>query len=91
MKNITFVDAQHMRLRHPDTFWAPSKEELDDIKPGDYVKVCVNEWKERFWVEVIQVDNDILTVRVANDLLHPEASKYGDELTVNKCNIYDID
>ena len=38
MKN-KFVDAQGMRIENPDTFQAHSKEDLDSLKPNDFVKV----------------------------------------------------
>lgn len=67
--DITFVDAQAMRLAHPETFfWAPSKEELDQIKIHDMVMLCVN--KKSFWVEVEEVKGDIIKGRVDNKT-HP--------------------
>ena len=62
---ITFVDAQQMRLQYPDTFEAPNKEELDDIEPNDSVKVCVND-VERFWVTVTEIDGNVIKGTVDN-------------------------
>jgi hypothetical protein len=45
-----FVDAQQMHIENPSTFEAPSKEELDNLKKGDSVKVCAA--GERFWCTV---------------------------------------
>lgn len=65
MRGLT--DAQRMHREHPDTFYAPSREELALIKPGDFVKVC---WRhERFWVEVEGGLDKYLIGTVANEWL----------------------
>lgn len=86
--NITFVDAQAMRLTHPGTFEAPSMEDLNEIKKSDFVKVCVND--ERFWVAVINIKDDIVTGRVDNDLLQ-KGIKYNDTIEFPKCCIFSIE
>lgn len=73
--NITFVDAQAMRIEHPETFEAPSKEDLENIAAGDLVKVCVND--ERFWTHVTDLKGEMVTGRVDNDLLQ-QGIKYND-------------
>lgn len=86
--NITFADAQAMRIKHPATFYAPSKEDLDNIKDGDFVKVSVN--NERFWVIVTNVNGDVVTGTIDNDLLQKQL-KYKDIIEFPKNCIYDID
>jgi hypothetical protein len=68
--NIEFVDAQAMRIKYPATFGAPSKEDLEAIKAGDHVKICVND--ERFWVKITGVNGDIITGRIDNDVIRRE-------------------
>jgi len=87
-KNITFVNAQEMRIKHPNTFEAPVKEELDAIKIGDSVKVCADN-KERFWVTVTNVEGDIITGTVDNDLVDVNLA-YGEEINFKKSNVYSI-
>lgn len=62
-----FLDAQQMHVEHPDTFEAPSRAELDAIRPHDLVKVCVE--AERFWVVVTQHNGESLAGTVDNMLL----------------------
>lgn len=63
----TFTNAQEMHRLHPDTFDAPSEDELAAIRPGDSVKVCTG--GERFWVTVTQAGEAELTGTVDNDLV----------------------
>lgn len=61
------IDAQSMALKHPDTFEAPSIEDLGRLSAGDWVKVCRN--NERFWVAVIDVADGFITGKVDNHLI----------------------
>ena len=72
------VDAQLMRLEHPDTFYAPSIPELRSITIGDAVKICFEGNKpgqpggERFWCMVDSVSggpSGRVCARVDNELL----------------------
>lgn len=80
-----FIDAQQMHIDNPDTFWAPSQEELDALQGGHYVKICENQ--ERFWVELEEVDGDKLTGRVDNDLVNSHSFKYNDKISFEKKNV----
>lgn len=63
-------DAQAMAFAHPDTFEAPTKDELASIVPGTcWVKVCRAD--ERFWIGVMAVDGDQIKGFVDNDLVNP--------------------
>jgi hypothetical protein len=83
-----FVDAQEMAKNHPDTFEAPTREELDSISVGDYVKICAE--PERFWVIVEQIDGDKITGTVNNDLVC--TGKHGleneDKIMFEKRHVY---
>jgi len=85
--DITFIDAQAMAIRHPETFEAPSKEELDQIKSGDSVKVCVD--RERFWTQVISVDKEIIEARIDNDLIMDKL-RYNDIIWFPRCCVFSI-
>ena len=69
--NITSqcVDAQEMACFHPDTFFAPDKEELARIVPGGHVKICVNPPGERFWTKVYKVKGNYIWAKVNNNLM----------------------
>ncbi|NLR94902.1 hypothetical protein [Flammeovirga agarivorans] len=80
-------NAQDLRIKHPDTFSAPNKEELDNLKVHDIVKICYE--AERFWTRVLKVEGDKVIASVDNDLLNPSLS-YKDIVIFNKNNIYAI-
>ena len=76
-KTIKLVNALERHKKHPETFEIPSKEELDNLKEGDFVKViyefteedeCIIEG-ERFWVEVDTIKGEQLKGKVSNDLV----------------------
>lgn len=66
----SLTDAQEMAKKHPDTFDAPTKQELSVLKKGSIVKVCFDD-QERMWASlerkekkgwVAKLDNDPMTV-----------------------------
>ena len=62
------VDAHEMKKYNPDTFDCPSYQELGDLRPGDYVKVC--RYGERFWIKFeTEFHHGLLVGTVANQLL----------------------
>ena len=62
------TDAQEMGRKHPDTFEAPTLDELVAIAPGDSVKICVTAARERFWTLVESVQGDMIHATVDNHL-----------------------
>ena len=90
---VFFEDAQALRLLHPETFDAPSYEDLQKLKNGDVVKVCVE--GERFWTTIKEIHGDDANTIVAivdNDLVrtHLHGIKYEDEIIFRKNDIYSI-
>lgn len=71
-------NAQEKHLDNPDTFYAPSQDDLSTIKPGDNVKIGVEinsievggASAERFWVLVIDVTDTSIIGTVNNDLIY---------------------
>jgi len=63
-------NAQEMGRLNPDTFTAqPSPEQLDGLKAGDLIKICVPDPGERFWCIINAVTGHTITAEVNNDLL----------------------
>lgn len=87
MKN-KFLNAQEMAKLHPATFEAPTTEDLEKVKVGDYVKVSTGD--ERFWVEVTKVDGSKISGEINNDLVCTDnhGLKCGDKIEFNKECIY---
>lgn len=86
-RKIEFEDAQRLARKYPDSFYAPTQDELNEIKPGDFIKVCAS--KERFWIEVSSVENERIEGKVANDLLMDEL-RFDDTICVELRHVYDI-
>jgi|LakMenEpi03Aug12_release.lakeMendotaPanAssembly.Ray.scaffolds.fasta_scaffold3486103_1 hypothetical protein len=89
-KKIELMNAKYMNEQYPDTFYVPSDSELDNLKVGDIVKVCVN--RERFWVEIICFDDKKISTRIDNQLIFTDEHglSLNDHLVINKENILDI-
>lgn len=83
-----FIDAQEMHKKHPETFEAPTDDELSCIKAGDSVKVCRN--NERFWVTITKVDCGNIEGIIDNQLICNSVLKCGDHVRFKKKNIYTI-
>ena len=81
-----FIDAQEMAKKYPDTFEAPTLEELSKIKQDDFVKVCLND--ERFWVKVIEIHEDEIIGEVDNRLLEVQPFNMHDIIAFKKEHIY---
>jgi hypothetical protein len=67
-----------------------SKEKLDALKVGMFVKTIDN--NERFWVKIVEIvlKDDTLKVKVDNDLLNKHDFKCGDIITITKDSIIEI-
>lgn len=82
------VNAEVMSILHPETFERVDQEKIDNLKPGDNVKICHN--KERFWCIVLEVNGQWVKAEVNNDVSLEQPFKLGDILDFNKQNIYDV-
>ena len=99
---MEFVDARKMAAENPDTFQDVPEQELNTIRRGDYVKVCVpvqlskgefpHETQERFWVKVVRVKGDEIAGRIANDLVFREKHglDFNDRVVFEKRHIYSV-
>lgn len=85
--NIEFVNAQAMHSLNPGTFEVPAAAALQNLRVGNWVKVCVN--RERFWCVVTGINGGIVTGRIDNDLLQ-DGLKCGDIIEFPNDCIYDI-
>lgn len=82
-----WVDARLMRMQHPETFQAPTEEQLDAIVPGDSVKV--SNGKERFFVKVTEVlPHGALRGVVDNYLLGTAMYDYGDTIAFRREHVF---
>jgi hypothetical protein len=87
---MKFVNAQEMAFQHPETFHAPSPQDLARLQPGDNVKVCVA--NERFWCWVLALCGEEIIGIINNDLVnsHIHCLVCGDAIRFGKKNIFQI-
>ena len=93
------VDAQEMARQFPATFEAPSQLELEALRPGVHVKVCIEFVRhnrppaqgERFWVMLAEV-GETLTGIIDNDLVFADLHGLvlGDQITFERRHVYQI-
>lgn len=85
-----FVNAQKEALKYPDSFEAPSREELSEVRVGSFVKVCTE--GERFWAIVKDVSGQAVKAEVNNDLIRTPVHglSCGDEIEFDLDDIYAI-
>ena len=92
MDNVTvFTDAQYMSRIHPDMFEVPCFEDLDSLKPKDFIKVSSG--GERFWCKILELKHDgLLHVKVDNVLTYSDVHGLflDDEIMVSRSNVYEI-
>lgn len=88
--DIKMIDAQDVARQNPDTFFAPTIEELAAIKIGDVVKIC--DGKERFWTIVKEhdIESGKIVGEVDNNLISEQEYNNGDLLQFHTCNVYNI-
>lgn len=87
--NLKFIDGVEMNREYPETFEIPSDETKATIKPGDFVKIGVQNviGGERFWVQVTEKTESFITGRVDNELVVLENVKYNDIITFGYENV----
>ena len=83
-----FLDAQEQHISHPDTFDAPTQDELNRLQIGDFIKVCIH--PERFWAQVTKIFGDRVVAIVDNNLVFVKEVRFGELIEVEKRHIYDI-
>jgi hypothetical protein len=88
-----FANAQILARKNPDTFHAPSEEDLSNIVVGSFVKVCYElpppETGERFWAIVLEVCGGTITAKVDN-LLLSAPFRVGEIIIFEKKHVYDV-
>lgn len=83
-----FIDAQEMQRLNPETFEAPTLEELSKIAVNQHVKICAE--GERFWILVTEIKGNRVSEMIDNDLVKTDEHglKYGDTVIFEKRHIY---
>ena len=89
---MKYVNAKDRAEAFPETFKRPSNKELNNLKEGDFVKVCseIGEQGERFWVELVRVTDNLLLGRVDNHLIFTDRIGYDSIIFFHRDAIYAI-
>ena len=85
---VELENAYELHCENPETFDYPSTEEICSLRVGDGIKVCNGD--ERFWVVIVEIDEDKYICEVSNRLLDPPGYDLGDYIYVLKENIYQV-
>lgn len=95
MEKKKFVNAVEMNKLYPVSFQIPGEKELDDVEPGDFIKIGIEADEsnpgERFWVRVISVNVDkSFSGVIDNDLVlsHHHGWYCYDEVLVQRFEVY---
>lgn len=96
--NGTLVDGVKRNAEHPDTFLIPDACQRENVKIGDFVKVCVEfeggeSSGERFWVRVVSRSGADFIGEVRNDLIFTECHEleFGNHFRFQAEHILTID
>jgi hypothetical protein len=73
LPGFRLIDGEERRKAHPTTWHMPSLAERQAVKPGDWVKVGLEDIEtgqgERFWINVVSVTDDGVVIgKVSNQL-----------------------
>lgn len=92
------TNAQEMGLSHPLTFEAPTMDDVNRIKTGWLVKICVPTYDEtgeemggeRFWTVVHELRDDDVIIAGVNNQLFNLPWELGQRLLFCKKHVYDV-
>jgi hypothetical protein len=89
-------DAVANRERYGEDFYVPEPERLDQLQPGDCIKVVRNNiWPisgcvaERFWILVTGITGEFIHGTVDNKLLQHPDLPLDTRVTVERRHVYD--
>ena len=88
--SAVLVNAAEMGRAHPKTFDYPPKEMLDQIQPGNLVKVSDVELPERFWVRITQRKGDVFVGKIDNHFFWDKPYDFGSLIRFGTENVYDF-
>jgi len=86
---IRLINIQQMAKEYPNSFKAPQDSELEKLKVGSSVKVCVDN-KEKVWVEITSIKDSSLKGKIDVHPISLDHISYGDNISFKKENIYSV-
>lgn len=84
------IDGVEMNSKHPETFEIPSKEDIQSLKKGDFIKLGFEESglsPERMWVMFRGLSDGQYTGTLNNEPYSLETIKFGDKVVFQEHNI----
>jgi hypothetical protein len=90
VSSTDFVDVYERRRQYGPDFYLPPDARLDQLQPGDCIKVCRND--ERFWVLVSDSYGTTITGTVNNQLVCTgnEDLPLGTPIVCERRHVYDV-
>ena len=83
-----------MIIKQPSVEPAEFKQSFDDLKKGDFAKICFESKidtveSESFWVEIVQVKNNSYLARIDNNLISADKwlVSYNDLIRIKPNNV----
>jgi uncharacterized protein YegJ (DUF2314 family) len=88
----TLLDGIAQNKKFRKTFEIPSKNEIDQLTIGDYVKLCFqeNEHGERMWARVEIINGDFFQGILDNEPTLVKTVKHGDIVAFERKNIIGV-
>lgn len=75
---LEYENAQEMAISYPETFKAPSKDDLDRLKVGDFVKVCIKipQTVENLKKLALKIPTLVKTKKETSNINLPESERF---------------
>lgn len=91
---LELVNALQKAIENPKTFEVPTLTELRQLKPGDHVKICVEQdgkGGERFWCKIRSIDPKAKTIiGEVDNILVVYDFELGTPIEINFDEVYDL-
>jgi hypothetical protein len=90
---IKLINGIKRNKKHPSTFLIPNKRFLDKyLKVGSIVKIGDVDYRERFWVSIIEfIDKNSMICEIRNSLYSNQPYDFLDKILIKRENIIDVE
>jgi hypothetical protein len=90
---IKLINGIEMNKKYPSTFLIPNKRFINKyIKVGSIVKIGDVDYRERFWVCVLEfIDKNTMICEIRNSLYSNQPYNFLDKILIKRENIIDIE
>ncbi len=88
----TLLDGVEKNNKYPYSYFIPSKEDIDQLKVGDHVKLSFHEddQGEKMWVQIFVIDENTFHGQLDNVPVLMKTIKYRDIVVFERKNIIGV-